>query len=55
MVHSLVLAPNFVSATPSMDILFRILGRNEVSTYLVFLLDFLVSWKLYLGYYRFLG
>jgi hypothetical protein len=26
MVHPLVLAPNFVSATPSMDILFRILG-----------------------------
>jgi hypothetical protein len=32
MVHPLVLAPNFVSATPFMDILFPILGRNEVST-----------------------
>jgi hypothetical protein len=30
MVCPFVLAPNFVSATPSMDILFRILGRNEV-------------------------
>jgi hypothetical protein len=32
MVHPFVLTPNFVSATPSMDILFPILGRNEVST-----------------------
>jgi hypothetical protein len=32
MVHPFVSDPNFVSATPSMDILFRILGRNEVST-----------------------
>jgi hypothetical protein len=31
MVHPFILAPNFVSATPSMDILFLILGRNEVS------------------------
>jgi hypothetical protein len=41
MVHPLVLALNFVSATPSMDILFSILGRNEVSTscssFLIFL------------------
>jgi hypothetical protein len=41
MVHPFVLAPNFVSATPSMDILFPILGRNEVSTrwssFLIFL------------------
>jgi hypothetical protein len=29
---SFPLAPNFVSATPSMDILFPILGRNEVFT-----------------------
>jgi hypothetical protein len=29
-VHPFVLAPNFVSVTPSMDILFPILGRNEV-------------------------
>jgi hypothetical protein len=32
MVHPLVLAPNFVSVTPSMGILFPILRRNEVST-----------------------
>ena len=41
MVHPFILAPNFVSATPSMDILFPILGRNEVSTswssFLIFL------------------
>jgi Na+-transporting NADH:ubiquinone oxidoreductase subunit NqrB len=41
MVHPFVLAPNFVSATPLMDILFHILGRNEVSTrwssFLIFL------------------
>jgi hypothetical protein len=41
MVHPFVLALNFVSATPSMDILFPILGRNEVSTswssFLIFL------------------
>jgi hypothetical protein len=32
MVHPLVSAPNFVSVTPSMDILFPILRRGEVST-----------------------
>jgi hypothetical protein len=32
MAHPFVLAPNFVSVTPSMGILFPILGRNEVST-----------------------
>jgi hypothetical protein len=41
MVHPFVLAPNFVSATPSMGILFHILRRNEVSTrwssFLIFL------------------
>jgi hypothetical protein len=31
-VHPFILAPNFVSASPSMDILFHILGRNEVPT-----------------------
>jgi hypothetical protein len=31
MVHPFVSAPNFVSVTPSMDILFPILRRNEVS------------------------
>jgi hypothetical protein len=41
MVHPFILGPNFVSVTPSMDILFPILGRNEVSTswssFLIFL------------------
>jgi hypothetical protein len=32
MVHPLVFAPNFVSLTPSMGILYPILGKNEVST-----------------------
>jgi hypothetical protein len=32
MVHPFVLAPNFVSVTPSMGILFPSLRRNEVST-----------------------
>jgi hypothetical protein len=31
-IHPFVLAPNFVSVTPSMGILFSILRRNEVST-----------------------
>ena len=33
MAHPFVLAPNFVSVTPSMDILFSVLGRTEVSTH----------------------
>jgi hypothetical protein len=41
MVHPFVLALTFVSVTPSMGILFPILGRNEVSTrwssFLIFL------------------
>jgi hypothetical protein len=32
-VHSLVLAPNIVSVSPFMGILFPILTRNEVSTH----------------------
>jgi hypothetical protein len=40
-VHPFVLAPKFVSATPSMDILFPILGSNELSmrwySFLIFL------------------
>jgi hypothetical protein len=31
MVHALISAPNFVSVTPSMSILFHILRRNDVS------------------------
>jgi uncharacterized membrane protein len=41
MVRPFILAPNFVSVTPSMCILFPILRRNEVSTcwssFLIFL------------------
>jgi uncharacterized membrane protein len=41
MVHPFVSAPNFVSVTPSMGILFPILRRNKVSTcwssFLIFL------------------
>jgi hypothetical protein len=32
MVHPFISAPNFVSVTPSMGILFPTLRRNEVST-----------------------
>jgi hypothetical protein len=47
MVHPFVLAPNFVSVTPTMGILFHILGGMMYP--LVFLLDFfcvlqIVSW-----------
>jgi hypothetical protein len=41
MLHLFILAPNFVSLTPSMGILFPILRRNEISTrwssFLIFL------------------
>ena len=56
MVHPFILAPNFISVTPFIGILFPILRRNEVSTHVVFpLLDFLVFCKLYLGCSMFLG
>ena len=56
MVQTLVLAPNFVSVTPSMGILFPILRRDKVTHTLVFLLlEFHVLCKLYLGYSKFLG
>ena len=48
-VHPFVLAPNFVSATPSMDILFPILGRNEVSTHCTSFLIFLCFGSCILG------
>jgi uncharacterized membrane protein len=54
MVHPFILAPNFVSVTPSIGVLFPILRRNEVSTlqssFLIFLyfanciLDILSLW-----------
>ena len=54
MVHPFVLALNFVSATPSMDILIPILGRNEVSTLWSSFLSFMTSAKLYIGYSKLL-
>jgi hypothetical protein len=43
-VHPFVLAPNFVSVTPFMSILFPVLRRNEVSLH-VLILFFLVRYK----------
>jgi hypothetical protein len=52
-VHPFVLAPNFVSATPSMDILFTILGRNKVSTHWSPFLIFLCFGSCIFGILRF--
>jgi hypothetical protein len=41
MIHPFILAPNFVSVTPSIGILFPILRRNEVSTLWFLFLIFL--------------
>ena len=51
MVHLFVSAPNFISVTPLMGILFPILRRNKVSTrwsslFLIFLCLQIVSWVL---------
>ena len=58
MVHPFVSAPNFVSVTPSMGVLFPILRRCKVSTlWSSFFLSFMcfANCNLYLGYSRFLG
>jgi hypothetical protein len=56
MVFPSISAPNFVSVTPSMGILFPILRRSEVSTlWSSFFLSFMFFCKLYLGYSEFLG
>ena len=55
MVVPSVFALNFVSVTPSMDILFSILRRDEVHTLVFLLLEFHVFCKLYLGYSELLG
>jgi hypothetical protein len=56
MVHPFVSAPNFVSVTPSMGVLFPILRRGlNVHTLVFVLLEFHVFCKLYLGYSKFLG
>jgi hypothetical protein len=57
-VHPFVTAPNFVSVTPSMGVLFPILRRGMVSTLQSsFFLSFmrLANYILYLVYPKFLG
>jgi hypothetical protein len=48
-VHSFISAPNFVSVTPSIGVLFPVLRRNEVSTRWSSLLIFLYSANCILG------
>ena len=58
MVHPFVSAPNFVSVTPSIGVLFPILSRGKVSTlWYLFFLSFIcfANCILYLGYSKFLG
>jgi hypothetical protein len=57
MVYPFVSAPNFVSVTPSMGVLFPILRRGKVSTLWSLFLSFmcLANCILYLGYSKFLG
>ena len=46
-------APNFVSVSPSMGVLFPML--RSIHTLVYILLEFHVFFKLYLGYSKFLG
>ena len=58
MVQPFVTAPNFVSVTPSMGVLFPFLRKGKVSTlWYSFFLNFMhfASCILYLGYPKFLG
>jgi hypothetical protein len=55
MVISSVSAPNFVSVTPSMDIISPFLRRIKVSTLVFLLLEFRVVCELYLGFSELLG
>jgi hypothetical protein len=58
MVHPFVTAPNFVSVTPSIGVLFPILRRGKVSTlWSSFFLSFMrfANCILYLGYHKFVG
>ena len=58
MVHPFVSAPNFVSVTPSMGVLFPVLRRGKVATlWSLFFLSFMcfTNCILYLGYSKFLG
>jgi hypothetical protein len=49
MIHHFVLAPKFVSVTPSMGVLFPILRRNEVPTFWSSFLIFLCFANYILG------
>jgi hypothetical protein len=56
-VHPFISAPNFVSVTPSIGVLFPILRRGKVSTlWSSFFLSFMcfANYILYLGYSKFL-
>jgi hypothetical protein len=44
-VHPFILAPNFVSVTPFIGILFPILRRNEVSTHWSYLFFYNIFWS----------
>jgi hypothetical protein len=58
MVHFFVSAPNFVSVTPNVGVLFPILRRGKVSTlWSLFFLSFmcLANCILYLGFPKYLG
>jgi hypothetical protein len=57
MVHPFVSAPNFVSVTPSMDVLFPILRRGKESTLGSSFLSFMgfANCHFYLGHSGFLG
>ena len=58
MVHPFISAPNFVSVTPFMGVLFPILRRGKVSTlWSSFFLSFMcfANCILYLGYFKFPG
>ena len=58
MVHPFISAPNFVSVTPSMGVLFPFLRKGKVSTlWSSFFLNFmrLANCILYLGYPKLLG
>ena len=55
MVFPSVSAPNFVSVTPSWVIVSNSKKVQSVHTLVFLLLEFHVFFKLYLGYFKFLG
>ena len=52
MVDPLISAPNFVSVTPSMDVLFPILRRGKVSTLWSSFLSFMFNFHFFLSEWR---